>query len=66
MANEEEWRPPFNGRLIDDVPCPACEAEAIMVREDSSEDPRPAYCDACHVNLVLEVYEHFGEPRVVE
>lgn len=60
-----EWSSPFHGNLIESLSCPACEAESVVVREDSSEDPREAYCDACHVMLTVEVLETFGSARIV-
>lgn len=62
--SDESWKPPFSGYLVEDLSCPACEAEAVFAREDSSEDPRPAYCEACHAPLALEVFESFGDARL--
>lgn len=58
-----EWRPPFHGPVVENVACPVCETECVVVQENSSEDPRPAYCEACHATLELEVYETFGGVR---
>jgi hypothetical protein len=58
-AETAAWVAPFNGNVVEHVACPACEAEAVCVREDSSEDPRPAYCETCHALLTVEVFETF-------
>jgi hypothetical protein len=57
---QPEWKPPFDGNLIENVSCPRCEDECVHARVDSSADPRPAYCGNCHANLELDVYETFG------
>jgi hypothetical protein len=65
-ADGTVWRAPFCSHPIENVECPACGAEEVRVREDSSADPRPAYCGACHALIELQVYETFGEPVCVE
>jgi hypothetical protein len=65
-ADGTTWRAPFCANEVENVTCPACDAETVRVREDSSADPRPAYCGTCHALLEVRVFETYGEPEVVD
>jgi len=65
MPNDRQdvvWRPPFYGRLVENLWCPICDAEDLRVRIDSSADPRPAYCGSCHAAVTVDVFEQFSNP----
>jgi hypothetical protein len=59
-----DWVPPFCANVVEDLECPVCDDENVMVREDSSADPRPAYCGTCHALLEVDVCETFRSPTV--
>ncbi len=65
-ADGTTWRAPFCANEVENVECPACGDEAVRVREDSSADPRPAYCGSCHALLDVQVYETYGAAEVVD
>lgn len=65
MSGSVEWRPPFVGKLVDNCGCPWCCQYGVHAREDSSADPRPAYCAHCHALLELEVFEVLDNPVCV-
>jgi hypothetical protein len=65
-ANGTTWEAPFCSHGIENMECPICGAEDVRVREDSSAEPREAYCGECHAILELDVFETFGNPVCVE
>ncbi len=64
-ADGTTWRAPFCANPAENVSCPACGVDDVRVREDSSEQPRPAYCGACHAVLEVEVFETYGSASIV-
>lgn len=64
------WKPPFCANLVEEVECPACGEEAVMVREKEVyfDGDHEGYCSNCHVRLELQsaVSVVFSDPEVVD
>ena len=65
-----DWKPPFCANEADELTCPACDENAVRVREkDQYYDGHEveAYCAECHADLVVwaSVDVAFSCPEVV-
>ena len=65
------WTPPFCADDAEDLACPKCGEETVLVREQATYfdgDAVEAYCSECHAMLEVQaaVTITFSDPEIVE